>query len=174
VAAGVLDEVRRVVGSGPPTAEHLTRLPYTGAVLRESLRLYPAAWIIPRTAQGRDSIGGVPVEAGATVLVSPYLTHRAEEVWPRPDVFDPQRFAAGHDGGRHRYAYLPFGAGAHHCIGSHLFTVEATLVVAAVLSRYRVTLIGPPPAMQLAATLRPRRRVGLLLSPIDRYHHSGI
>jgi cytochrome P450 len=168
VAAGVRDEVGRVVGSRPPVAADVAALSYTRMVLQELLRLYPVAWIIPRTATESDEIGGVPVGAGSTVLVSPYLTHRMEGFWQRPDAFDPQRFAAGGgDEPRHRYSYLPFGAGAHHCIGSHFFTVEATLIVAALLSRYRTAMCGPPPTIGPAATLRPRRRVTMLLKPID-------
>jgi cytochrome P450 len=173
VAAGVRDEVERVVGSQPLAATHVAQLTYTGMVLREVLRLYPVAWIIPRTAKEPDEIGGVPVDAGATVLVSPYLTHRMEGVWERPHVFDPQRFAPGGDEQRHRYSYLPFGGGAHHCIGSHFFTVEATLIVAAMFSRYRTALRGPPPSIQPAATLRPRRRVEMVLTPIEGRGPSG-
>jgi cytochrome P450 len=167
VAAGVRDEVERVVGSQPLAAAHVAQLSYTRMVLREVLRLHPVAWIIPRTAKEPDEIGGVAVDAGATVLVSPYLTHRMEGIWPRPHVFDPHRFAPGDDEARHRYSYVPFGAGAHHCIGSHFFTAEATLIVAAMLSRYRTVLDGPPPTIQPAATLRPRHRADMLLTPIE-------
>jgi cytochrome P450 len=167
VAAGVRDEVERVVGSQPVQGSHVAQLRYTRMVLQELLRLYPVAWMIPRTAKERDTIGGVSVDAGATVLVSPYITHRLEGTWQDPLVFDPQRFAPGRDELRHRYAYFPFGAGAHHCIGSHFFTVEATLIVATMLSRYRTTLSGPAASIQPAATLRPRGRVDMLLAPID-------
>jgi cytochrome P450 len=162
------DEVRRVVGDGVPSAAHVPALRYTKMVLQETLRLYPVGWLVPRTAARADVLDGVPIPAGATVLVSPYLMHRLPRWWPEPDRFDPWRFAPDAATQRpNRLAYLPFGAGVHQCLGSHFFTVEAQLIVAALLSRYRPAVLGPPQlAARAGATLRPRRRVLLALQPV--------
>jgi cytochrome P450 len=137
---------------------------YTRMVMQELLRLYPVGWIIPRTVLRPDTIDGVPIEAGATIVLSPFLTHRLPDVWPRPLVFDPERFAGGEP--RRRFAYFPFSGGPHQCLGSHFFTVEAQLVVSALLRRFRPVLCGRGPVGRRAAvTLRPRRPVTLLLNP---------
>jgi cytochrome P450 len=167
VATRLRDEVERVVGSRTPGPSHLRRLQYTRMVLQELLRMYPVAWFFPRTAKEKDSIGGVRIPAGSTVILSPYLTQRMESIWERPHVFDPERFAPGAEKGRHRFSYFPFAAGPHQCLGSHFFTVEAQLIVATVLSRYRTRLAGPPPNVHMAVTLRPRQRVDMVLSPIE-------
>lgn len=168
VALRLRAEVREVIGSAAPAPAHLGELRYTRMVLRELLRLHPVAWILPRSVRRADVVGGVRIEAGSTVVLSPYLTHRLAEWWPDPLVFDPERFAADRATGRHRYAYLPFGAGPHQCLGSHLFMVEAALIVATLLSRYTPGPIGGPPVVgQPSVTLRPDRRVEMVLRPVD-------
>jgi cytochrome P450 len=174
VAARLRDEVEHVVGRATPGAAHLDGLGYTRMVLQETLRLYPVGWLVPRTVAEPDVIGGVPLRRGATVLVSPYLTHRLPRLWPEPSTFDPERFATGHGVRRHRFAYYPFGGGVHQCLGSHFFMVEAQLIVASLISRYRPTLVGSPltgpgpVAARVSATLRPRRRVAMTLTPTGR------
>ena len=166
VAAALAEEVHRVVGTARPTAAHLFELRYTRLVLHELLRLYPSGWLIPRTAQAADTIDGVPVEAGATVLVSPYVTHRLPALWPDPEDFDPQRFTPERVRQRHRFTYFPFGGGTHQCLGSHFFTVQAQLIVAGLLSRYRVSRLRDGPVQPRASvTLRPRRPVEIVLRP---------
>lgn len=165
VAARLYDEVDRVVGDGKPGPDHVPKLVYTKQVLQELLRLYPVGWIIPRTAREADVIDGVEIPAGSTVLVSPYLTHRMERYWERPYDFDPERFGPERSGRRVPSSYVPFGLGAHQCLGSHFFMVEAQLIVAIMLSRYRVHVRGSAPVVpQAAATLRPRGRVEVMLS----------
>ena len=168
VAATVRDEVDAVVGEGGPRAEHVGGLTYTRMVLQETLRLYPVGWVVPRTVAEPDTIGGVRLPAGATVLLSPYLTHRLRSLWPRPGEFDPGRFAADPPQRRHRFAYFPFGGGVHQCLGSHFFMVEAQLIVAALVSRYRPALDTTRPVVARAsATLRPRHPVRMSLAPLD-------
>jgi cytochrome P450 len=166
VAAELYEEIDRVVGSGPPLPAHLASLPYTKMVLQELLRLHPVAWIIPRQARDDDVIEGTRIKAGSSVLASPYLAHRIAEYWEDPDTFDPLRFAPDRVQRRHRFAYVPFGAGPHQCLGSHFFTVEAQLIVATMLSRYRPVVHSSTPVIaQAAATLRPRRTVQVVLVP---------
>jgi cytochrome P450 len=169
IAAELYGEIDRVVGTGQPQPAHIAALPYTRMVLQELLRLHPVAWIIPRQAKEDDVIDGVRIKAGRTVLASPYLTHRMSEFWQDAEVFDPQRFAPDRADRRHRFAYLPFGGGPHQCLGSHFFTVEAQLIVATILSRYRPERRGSSPVIaQAAATLRPRGTVELLLRPKEQ------
>lgn len=169
VAARLYAEIDHVIGGDQPQPSHLAALPYTRMLLQELLRLHPVAWIIPRQAKEDDVIDGVRINAGSTVLASPYLAHRIAEYWEHPTAFDPQRFAPEQTQHRHRFAYLPFGGGPHQCLGSHFFTVEAQLIVATILSRYRPTRHGSSPIVaQAAATLRPKQRVQLLLKPITQ------
>jgi cytochrome P450 len=166
VAARLVDEVEVALGGEPVNRSHLPRLGYTKMVLSELLRLYPVGWIIPRTVVEPDAIDGVRIDGGSTVVVSPYLTNRLRGAWERPDTFDPDRFAPEPTAARHRFAYLSFGAGPHQCLGSHFFTVEAQLIVAAILRRYRPVLTGPRPiAPRPVMTLKPSRQVILTLAP---------
>jgi cytochrome P450 len=164
VAARLSKEVDTVVGRHRPAAGHLPNLHYARMVLQEVLRLYPAAWFFPRSVAEPDDIDGVPIKAGGTVLLSPYLTQRRDDVWEHPHLFDPERFAPERAQVRHRYAYYPFAGGPHRCLGQHFFTVEALLVVAGLLARFRPRLDRSAPITARAAvTLRPRQRVRMTL-----------
>ncbi|MEV4437001.1 cytochrome P450 [Streptomyces sp. NPDC049585] len=109
----------------------------------------------------------MPVPAGTTVVLSPYLTHRLAAFWPDPLRFDPGRFERQAVRRRHPLAYLPFGDGAHQCVGQAFFAMESVLVLATVLSRYDVHVTGDP-RPRLAVALPPRGRVGLALTPRGR------
>ncbi|MDZ5444092.1 cytochrome P450 [Micromonospora sp. 4G57] len=164
VADRLYAEVDRVVGGEPVRREHLRDLTYTRMVLDELLRLYPIGWIIPRRAVAADVIDGVPIEAGATMVASPLITQRMAQFWERPEEFDPERFRPEAIRTRHRYAHFPFGGGPHQCLGMYLFYLEAQLIIATMLSRYRFRLRRPGvPGLRLAAALRPRERVELTL-----------
>jgi cytochrome P450 len=168
VEARLQAEIDEVVGDGPARPEHIPHLTYTRMVLQETLRLYPAGWLLPRMVMEDAEIGGVRIKAGSTVLITPYATQRLAEFWERPDEFDPERFAPGRaesEERRHRYAYFPFGGGPHRCLGEPLFYVEAPLVVASILSRFRMSVRTPGPfATGWAASLRPRGKVELGIS----------
>jgi cytochrome P450 len=165
LASKLYAEIDRVVGMDQPVRSHLSDLRYTKMVLQELLRMYSIGWITPRTVAADDIIDGVRIKRGATVLISPYLTHRLPEVWPRPQTFDPERFAPGNS--RHRFAYLAFGAGPHQCVGSLFFTVEAQLILATLISRFRPVLhrsqVSSPMELQVGLTLKPRQRVEISL-----------
>ncbi|RZU77025.1 cytochrome P450 [Micromonospora kangleipakensis] len=166
VAAQLNEEIDRVIGDGPIRGAHLKELRYTRQVLDELLRLYPIGWLFPRLAVEEDVVGGVRIPAGSTIVVSPLITHRMSMFWDRPEVFDPDRFAPERVRGRHRYAHFPFGGGPHQCLGMHLFYLEALLIVATVLRRYRFRLRRPElPGIKVAAALRPRQRVEVTLEP---------
>ncbi|MEV4540830.1 cytochrome P450 [Micromonospora echinaurantiaca] len=167
IAERLYEEIDRVVGDAPVRREHLRELRYTRQVLDELLRLYPIGWLFPRRAVEADVLGGVRIEAGSTLVVSPLITHRMSMFWDRPEVFDPDRFAPERARSRHRYAHFPFGGGPHQCLGMHLFYLEATLIVATLLSRYRFRLQRPAvPGIKVAAALRPLERVELTLRPV--------
>ncbi|WP_146615840.1 cytochrome P450 [Nonomuraea aridisoli] len=166
VAAKVYEEIERVVGDEPLSTRHLPDLVYLRMFVNELLRLYPPGWILPRKAVETDVVGGVTIEAGSTVLLSPYLTHRLPRFWDRPLEFDPERFAPGGEGKRHRYAYWPFGAGPHVCLGQHLFMMEAPLLIGGILRKYRpVVHHDGQVTPRLASSLRPPADLTMTLDP---------
>ncbi|MBX7266091.1 cytochrome P450 [Micromonospora sp. Llam7] len=166
VADRLYEEIDRVVGDQPVRREHLRELRYTRQVLDELLRLYPIGWLFPRTAVEEDVIGGVRIPAGSTLVVSPLITHRMSMFWERPEAFDPDRFSQELSRGRPKYAHFPFGGGPHQCLGMHLFYLEATLIVATLLSRFRFRLRrSVVPGIKVAAALRPLDRVEVTLRP---------
>ncbi|MCF6474105.1 cytochrome P450 [Nonomuraea sp. MG754425] len=170
VDARLREEVDRVVGDAPVRPSHVAEMPYLRMVLQELLRVYPNAWVVPRQTVADTEIGGVRIEAGSQVLISPYTTHRLEEFWPRPLEFDPERWANEKTERRHRYAFIPFGLGPHVCLGQHLFYVEASLVIANLMSRYRPALTNPQQLKPVpgGATLRPKQKLYLKLQPSGR------
>lgn len=170
VAVRLYDEIERVVGPDAVGPQHLPDLTYTKQVVQELLRLYPVGWLFPRMAKQPGVIGGTPIKAGQTILISPYLTHRLGSVWERPLAFDPDRFTPEQSADRHRYAYFPFGGGPHQCIGMHVFNVEAQLIIASMLSRFRPELLETRATVEprIGATIRPDQDLQLVLHPLDR------
>jgi cytochrome P450 len=145
-----------VSGAAVNGAGDLDRLKFTRAVVDETMRLYPPAFLIIRAAAGPDTIAGMKVKRRDVVLVAPWLLHRHEKLWRDPNAFVPQRFMTGTP--PDRFAYLPFGVGARVCIGAHFALVEATLALAKIIGAFRVSLIDKAPVMPIGVvTTQPDR-----------------
>jgi unspecific monooxygenase len=145
-------EVRGVHG-----ALEMERLKFTRAVVDETMRLYPPAFLIARAANGPDAIAGLPVKKNDIVLVSPWLLHRHEKLWQDPNAFIPARFMPPSPP-PDRFAYMPFGVGARVCIGAHFALVEATLALAKIIGTFRVELLDQEPVLPVGVvTTQPDR-----------------
>ena len=143
----------------------IERLKFTRAVVDETMRLYPPAFLIARAAAAPDTIAGLPVKKNDVVLVAPWLLHRHEKLWRDPNAFIPARFmppAPPPD----RFAYLPFGVGARVCIGAHFALVEATLALAKMIGAFRVELVDKEPVMPVGVvTTQPDRSPMFTITP---------
>ncbi|HBB89898.1 MAG TPA: cytochrome P450 [Blastocatellia bacterium] len=128
--------------SHPPTTSDLPKFNYANMVLRETMRLYPAVWLIPRKAINADVIEGFTIPQGADVLISPYTLHRHPSYWQQSQEFWPERFEAIINRGRDPDVYLPFGAGPRACVGKNMALLEAQLILIMVTQRYRLTLVS--------------------------------
>ncbi len=167
VEARVRAEVETVLGRRTPTYADVGPLRFTRQVLQESMRLYPPSWIIPRQSVEEDVIDGYVVPADSVVLCSQYVTHRAPSLWEKPETFDPDRFSPERVAGRHPYAFLPFGGGPRRCIGEHFGLMEAQLITAMMLQRFRPRLVpGTKVEAQSATGLRPKGTVPMTLLPV--------
>jgi cytochrome P450 len=157
VADRLLSEYSAVLGSRSPKLEDLPKLPTNRAVLNESMRLRPPAWLVPRTAVAADEIGGFPIKAGQTIWISPWVLHRHPRIWEDPLTFDPEHFSVERSKNRPRYAFAPFGAGQKMCIGSGFAMLEMELVLPDLVRGFSYRL---PRNAKVAAdpyvTLRPR------------------
>jgi len=161
-------ELGSVLGGRRPTTRDLPRLPYTRWVIQESLRLFPPAWALPRESLGPDEIGGYRIEKRSNVFILPYLTHRHPELWERPAAFWPERFDPERSRGRHRLAYLPFGAGPRSCIGASFAMLEMQLALATIARRVRLELATAEPVVPVpVVTLRPRHPIPMWVRPRD-------
>jgi cytochrome P450 len=107
-----------------PSLQQMEALPYSNMVVREAMRLYPPVWVVSRRTIDADQLGGYTVPPGTDVFFSPYFVHRHPEFWSDPEKFIPERFAARDEEERPKLTYLPFSAGAHHCIGETLAIYE--------------------------------------------------
>lgn len=146
-----------VTGSIVNGVADVERLKFTRAVIDETMRLYPPAFLIARAAAGPDTIAGFPVKKNDVILIAPWLLHRHEKLWRDPNAFVPSRFmppAPAPD----RFAYLPFGVGARVCVGAHFALVEATLALARIIAAFRVELLDREPVMPVGVvTTQPDR-----------------
>ncbi|WP_183095873.1 cytochrome P450 [Nocardioides stalactiti] len=155
------EEALAVFGDGVPTAAQVHEdLPWTTAVLKESMRLYPATPFNGRLCVEDTEVDGCLVPAGSDLLVSVWNIHRRPDLYPDPERFDPSRFLPENDAGRGRYDWIPFGAGPRACIGQHFSMLES---VAALALMVRDLEFRAP------AGVTDRVRVGsaLTLHPID-------
>jgi cytochrome P450 len=150
-------EASEVLGGRAATFDDVPRLTYTDQVLKEVLRLYPPAWTVGREALERFELRGTRIPKGAQLYFSPWVVHRKATYFEDPEVFRPERWEDGLAKRLPRFAYFPFGGGARACIGGSFATVEAVLVLATLLQRFRFTLATDEAVVpQASITLRPR------------------
>ena len=156
--AALREEVLAVLGERDPTVEDLSRLHRADRIVKETQRLYPTAWLSGRVATTDVSLGGRRFAKGSVFFASPYVTHRDERYFAQPLEFRPDRFAG--EGEFPKFAYLPFGAGVHQCIGNVFALWEMKVVLALVARRVR---LEPPPGFE------PRERVAITLG-MEEFH----
>ncbi len=150
----VADEVRQFDITADTTMDVLPRLIHTRAVISEALRLYPPAFTIVRQAIGADRAGLVDIPRGTVVMIAPWVLGRHCRLWREPDAFDPSRFLPDAPP-IPRFAYLPFGAGPRVCVGAQFALTEATLVLAAIIRAFDVSLEGVAPMPVAIVTTQP-------------------
>ncbi|HEY1379118.1 MAG TPA: cytochrome P450 [Gemmataceae bacterium] len=162
----VLREVDAVLGDRPATGGDLPRLRYLEMVVKESMRLYPAAgFLFGREVVEDVELGGYPIRRGSWVFIAPYVVHRDPRSFPDPDVFDPERFAPSRLADIPPYAYIPFGGGPRICIGNALATAQIVLLAATVLQRFRVALDQGPPEIEMEIVVRPKGGLRARVAP---------
>jgi cytochrome P450 len=148
-------EVAAASGDRAPAYEDLPRLVLCRNVIMEALRIYPPGWLLTRRTAAGCELGGHAIPAGTDVIYSPYLLQHRADLFPDPERFDPDRWD-GHRPGRSP-AFIPFGDGPRKCIGDTLTMVEAPLILASVVARWRLHPVEPH--------VRSKQRVSLLLTP---------
>lgn len=154
--ARVAAEIDEVTQGGEVRPEHIAELHYTRQVFSEAMRLYPPAPIITRTALKDFKLGDYLVPEGTVMFVPIYAVHHHAAIWSAPETFDPDRFRPDATKARHRYAYMPFGAGPRICIGNAFAVMEAVAVLAVILQKLRLRTAGNTPEPLMKVTLRPR------------------
>lgn len=150
-------ELGDVLGDRRPTVADLRALRYTEAVVLESLRLFPPAWIISRRAIEACELGGYPIPNGAAVIMSQWVMHRDPRYFEQPEQFQPDRWLDGLEDRLPPFAYFPFSGGPRICIGKHFAMMEAVLLLATIRRRAKLTLApGHPVVPDPGMTLRPK------------------
>lgn len=161
------DELRRVLADRAPTWDDVPSLTYTEWVLAESMRLYPPAWSIARTARSQFRLFNYLVPKKAICIMSPYVMHRHPRFWPNPEKFDPDRWTPEARERRPKFAYFPFGGGPRTCIGERFAWTEGILLLATIGRKWRLRHVqGQPVEVHPQITLRPRNGMPMSLERV--------
>jgi cytochrome P450 len=164
VEAKMHAELDSVLAGRRPSAADLPRLPYTRAVLAESMRLYPPVWGLGRRALTAHTLGGYDIPRDSLVIVSPFITQRDARFFPEPELFRPQRWLDESAQERPRFSYFPFGGGARQCIGEQFAWMEGVLLLATLGQRWRLRLVpGHKVEFHALVTLRPKHGMRMTL-----------
>lgn len=165
-------EVDHVLGNRTPTLADLSSLRYNLQIIKESMRLYPAAYTIGRYATDNITVGPYTLPKGTAVGMNTYVLHRRAEYFPEPERFNPDRWVPDAEAQLPRGAYIPFALGAHNCIGAQFALMEIQLVLATLVQRVTFELvprqrIEPEPLI----TLRPKDGIRVVVRRREHVLH---
>ncbi|NJK91025.1 MAG: cytochrome P450 [Blastochloris sp.] len=154
------EELDVVLGDRKPEFGDYPRLPYTKAVVEETLRLYPPVHVFSREAVEEDCLRGNAIPKGSFVIISSWLLHRHQKYWKNPEEFKPERFLPENVDGQLPYAYIPFGAGPRICLGKHLGLMESVLILATLARRFEFRQVEAGELKPVGRmTLRPEQNI---------------
>ncbi len=162
-------EMLRVAPAGAGVGHNaLGELELTEMAFKESLRMIPPVPAFPRRAIKDFTHLGHHIPAGTMVGVNPAVTHQMEEYWPEPEIFDPMRFTAENIRERHKYAWVPFGGGAHMCLGLHFAYMQVKIFMHHVLTTHRIEIAqGYDPDWYLWPIPYPKDGLTVRMVPLD-------
>lgn len=157
-------EIRDVIGDRHPDFTDLPKLKFAEAVVKESMRLYPPAWIVGREAMSDCEIAGRRIRKGVSLIMSQWLKHRDPRFFSEVRKFCPGRWLDDSTKSLHKFAYFPFGGGPRSCIGSSFAMMEAMLVLVSIFQNFCVDCeasyeVEPWPSI----TLQPKGGIWLRL-----------
>jgi len=142
----------------------LPKFPYTRQIIDETMRLYPAGWLLTRKALRNDQLGEYFVPAGTEIYVPPYFIQRHPDLWEEPDRFNPDRFRPDNAKRRHRLATIPFSTGPRNCIGEHFARMEMQVHLMTIARSLRLRYIPSRP-IELEADVNLRSRYDFVMYP---------
>lgn len=144
--------------------DDLPKFLYTRQIIDETMRLYPAGWLLSRKALRDDRLGEYFVPAGTEIYVPPYFIQRHPDVWEEPDRFNPDRFQPDNSKHRDRLATIPFSAGPRNCIGSLFARVEMQIHLMTIARHLRLRHIESRP-IELDAGVNLRSKYDFIMYP---------
>ncbi|OXA72794.1 cytochrome P450 [Flavobacterium aquidurense] len=150
----VLDEITEIESQTDDIVEQLQKMTYTNAVLNESMRLYPPAWITDRQNVADDTLASYHIKKGTLIGVSFYELHRNPKYWENPEEFNPERFLGEQKKQSMQYFY-PFGAGPRMCIGAGFAIYEMCLTIAQIVKKYVIKSSTDTVQFNPLITLKP-------------------
>ncbi|KAI3665534.1 hypothetical protein L6452_44161 [Arctium lappa] len=160
-------EVRQVCNGGSPSVEHLSKLSVLNMVINESLRLYPPASVLPRMAFEDIKLGDLHIPKGLSIWIPVLAIHHSEEIWGKDvNEFNPNRFASkSFSHGRH---FMPFAAGPRNCVGQSFALMEAKIILAMLISKFKFTISDSyRHAPVIVLTIKPKYGVQVCLKPLE-------
>jgi cytochrome P450 len=151
----------------PSSLDNLEKMPLAEMAFKEAMRKKPPVPSIPRRAVRDFTFKGFAIPAGTLVGINPLFTHHMPEIWPEPEAFNPLRFTDEAQRNRHRFAWVPFGGGAHMCLGLHFAYMQAKCFARHFLQNLEVSLEpGYTPDWQMWPIPKPRDGLRVTLKAI--------
>ena len=148
-------------------ADDLPHMPFIEQVLEEAMRLYPPVGLLARNVLKEDELCGRVMRPNDILFLPIWALHRHELLWEQPERFDPDRFDRELGPKRDKYQYLPFGAGPRVCVGADFAMMQAGIILATLIGRFRFRPSEPQPHPVMTMTVRPEPGVFLEIQPID-------
>jgi len=160
-------ELDEVLGGRAPETGDMPRLKFTEMIVKESLRLYPPAYVVGRESVKDCEIGGYRVPASTQVFMPPWVVHRDPRFFDEPDKFKPERWTPEFTSALPKYAYFPFGGGPRICIGNSFAMMEIVLLMATIAQRFRLRL-APDQKVTIIPAMSLRPRDGIKMKIVNR------
>src|SRR5262249_11874740 len=134
------EEIDSVLQGRDGTPADIQNLPFTRAIILETMRLYPPVWMIARKIVVPYELRGYSLPVGSEIFVSPYIVHRDPRHYSSPLQFKPERWLDSSLDGIHKFAFFPFGGGPRGCVGAHLATPEMMMIMASIGQKWNLQL----------------------------------
>lgn len=163
VQAKAKEEATAILGKGEQaraaTANDIDQAPYIEQILQETMRLYPPVGFLARKAQQKDNFYEREISPGDTVFLNIYALHRHEDLWEKPNLFNPDNFTPDKIEARDKYQHIPFGAGPRICVGAQFAMMQAQIILMSILAHFAIKPLGPAPTPVMQMTIRPEPNV---------------